>query len=347
MTGSRGQPDKGSRVSTEVEGKPSHLPPDIAFSLGDPHGVGPEVLLRALCRLSEAESFRGIIFGPERYLLNLAESLGLQPDFHRHRIVPLPEYPFPPAWGEVSPKAGHAAWDSLQAAVQYCREALVAGRRPLLVTPPVHKAALQAAGFPFPGQTEFLAAAFPGSDAAMAFFSDRFHVILVTTHLGLREVFDHLSPDLIVQRSRLFHQALSGLLGRPPRIALAGLNPHASEGGRFGDEEARILEPALRRLSAEGYTGISGPWPPDAVFRQADQGEFDGVVALYHDQGLIPLKLVAFHTAVNTTLGLPIVRTSPDHGTAFDIAGRGTADSRSMEAAIRWGLRLRHAGGQA
>jgi 4-hydroxythreonine-4-phosphate dehydrogenase len=322
-------------------------PAEIAFSLGDPHGIGPEVLLRALCRLSETDSFRGIIFGPEQYLLRLAETLGLQPDFHRHRIIPQPEYAFPPPWGEVSPRAGRAAWDSLEAAVEYCRDVLASGRRPLLVTPPVHKAALQAAGFPFPGQTEFLASAFPGSEATMAFFSHRFHIILVTTHLGLREVFDHLSPDLIVQRTRLFHRTLAGLLGRPPRIALAGLNPHASEGGRFGDEEARILEPALRRLAAEGCAGVSGPWPPDSVFRQADQGEFDGVVALYHDQGLIPLKLVAFHTAVNTTLGLPVFRTSPDHGTAFDIAGRGTADSRSMEAAIQWGLRLCRAGGHA
>ncbi len=298
------------------------------------------MLLRALCRLSGVESFRAVIFGPERYLQGLAESLALRPDFRHHRIVPLAEYPFPPPWGQVSSAAGRAAWTSLSAAVEYCREAAVSGRRPLLVTPPVHKEALQEAGFRYPGQTEFLGAAFPGSEAAMAFLSDRFHIILATTHIGLREVFGHLSPELIVRRAALFHRTLARLLGRVPRIAVAGLNPHASEGGRFGDEEARILGPALRRLAAEGYEGISGPWPPDSVFRQADHGQFDGVVALYHDQGLIPLKLVAFHSAVNTTLGLPIVRTSPDHGTAFDIAGRGVADSSSMEAAIRWGLRL-------
>lgn len=319
---------------------PLQTEPLIAFSLGDPHGVGPEVLLKALASPDPGLSFSSLIFGPERYLRRMAESQGLRVDFRRHRIVPLPAFPFPPRFGEVSGEAGRAAWQSLQAATEHCQAAAASGRRAVLVTPPVNKSALAAAGFAFPGQTDYLAAAFPGGDATMAFFSDRLHIVLATVHVSLRRALAMLTTELVAAKTRIFHRALHAVLGRPPRLAMSGVNPHASEGGMFGDEERRVVEPALRKLAAEGLTGISGPWPPDAVFRQAANGDFDGVVALYHDQGLIPLKLLAFDSAVNTTLGLPIIRTSPDHGTAFDIAGRNQADPRSMQAAIRWGLRL-------
>ncbi len=320
--------------------------PFVAFSLGDPHGIGPEVLLKALDRLGSDPGFRSVIFGPEGYLRESADRFRVRVNFEVHRIVPIRGFDEPRVesrkipWGQVSREAGRLSWESLRAAVEGCRKAVESGRQAVLVTPPVNKTSLSLGGFRYPGQTEFLESFFPDHEASMAFFSDRFHVVLATVHISLKEALATLTTDLVIRRTVVFCRTLSSILGRSPRIAVCGVNPHASEGGRFGDEESRVVEPAIRNLQAMGWEGVSGPWPPDAVFRQADAGRFDGVVAMYHDQGLIPLKLLAFDTAVNTTLGLPIIRTSPDHGTAFDIAGQGIADPGSMLAAIRWGLRL-------
>ncbi len=308
----------------------------VVFSMGDPHGIGPEVLLKAVVRLSAEIPFRPVVFGATNYLERLMDDLGLQEGPVPFEFRSVSEYAYPPPWGTVSREAGTLAKTALLQAIECCVEKSHA----LLVTAPVNKQALQLAGFPFPGQTEFIGSFFEGFEPAMAFFSDRLHLILATVHLPLRQVFQHLSVDGLVGKSRLFHRALSALGYSRPRIAVCGLNPHASESGLMGDEEARLIEPALKRLREAGLDGISGPHPPDTVFRRAVGGEFDGVVALYHDQGLIPLKLVAFESAVNTTLGLPLLRTSPDHGTAFDLAGRSGADPSSMIAAIRWGLRL-------
>lgn len=320
--------------------------PFVAFSLGDPHGIGPEVLLKALEHLGPDPGFRSAIFGPEGYLRDLAGLFGVLVNFEVHRIVPIrgSDDPFVESsdirWGQISREAGQLAWESLQAAVAGCRDAVESGRKAVLVTPPVNKTSLSLAGFGYPGQTDFLESCFPEHEASMAFFSDRFHVVLATVHLSLREALEVLTTELVVRRTLVFGRALSSILGRAPRIAVCGVNPHASEGGRFGDEESRVVEPAIRALQTMGWEGVSGPWPPDTVFRHAHAGRFDGVVAMFHDQGLIPLKLLAFDSAVNTTLGLPIIRTSPDHGTAFDIAGQGVADYGSMLSAIRWGLRL-------
>lgn len=313
----------------------------VAFSMGDPHGIGPEVLLKALAEGTKNLPIRPLVFGDEEFLQRLQGDLGLVGALQGSTVISCGTYPYPPAWGTLSAEAGRFAARSLKSAAEHCRDHQV----PLLVTAPLNKqAARLGAGFPA-GQTEYLASIFPGQRPVMAFFSDRMHVLLATVHIPLRQVADQLNESELTRRTLLFHQALQRLGKRPdasrPRIAVCGLNPHASEGGLFGDEEERIVIPSIaesnRRL---GHGSVEGPFPADTLFRRVLKGEFDGVVALYHDQGLIPLKLLAFDRAVNVSLGLPIVRTSPDHGTAFDIAGKGRADPSSMLAAVQWGLRL-------
>ncbi|HLU99936.1 MAG TPA: 4-hydroxythreonine-4-phosphate dehydrogenase PdxA [Acidobacteriota bacterium] len=309
--------------------------PPVALTMGDPAGIGPEVLLKALGR-SEAD-FRPVIFGAANYLRSLDRDLGTELDWSRIELVSTGDFPYPPSWGKVSRDCGQLAMEALSQASRYCRD----GGAHLLVTAPVNKEALHLAGFPSPGQTEFVASFFGESRPSMAFFSDPLNVLLATTHIPLRDVPDSLSAEDLVRRSEQFREALYRLLGRPPLIAVCGLNPHASEGGLFGDEEETVVKPALDQLRRRfGPDAFSGPYPADTVFWKAIHAEFDGVVALYHDQGLIPVKLLAFDRAVNVTLGLPIVRTSPDHGTAFDIAGSNQADPGSMVAAIEYGLKL-------
>lgn len=309
----------------------------VVFSLGDPHGIGPEVLLKAISHYLPSRKIIPTIVGDPAYLKRLRRDLQLPSRLDDIEMIAQATCPYPPAWGSCDARAGRIALDCLQAAVSMCRER----NFPLLVTAPVSKKAIELSGQSVPGQTEVVASQFPGCRAAMAFFSDSLHVLLLTVHVPLRRVFDLLTIPLVVSKSALFCQALQRIGYEKPRIALAGLNPHASEEGLFGDEEERILLPALERLEQKLGPGIfSGPFPPDTIFRRAFAGAFDGVVAPYHDQGLIPIKLLAFDSAVNVTLGLPIVRTSPDHGTAFDIAGQGKANPSSMIAAIDWGLRL-------
>jgi 4-hydroxythreonine-4-phosphate dehydrogenase len=209
-----------------------------------------------------------------------------------------------------------------------------------VVTAPVSKASLQNAGFPFPGQTEFFADRFHSQNFAMCLSGATLSVGLATIHIPLARVSSELSEQGIVSSGRLLADFARRRFRRKPRIAVAGLNPHAGENGRFGDEEARIITPAIETLNRELPGVFSGPHVPDAIFRQAARGEFDAVLAMYHDQGLIPLKLLDFDTGVNVTLGLPKPRTSPDHGTAFDIAGRNIARPDSMIHAIRLACEL-------
>ncbi len=309
----------------------------VAFSIGDPHGVGPEVLLKALAHALPTLPIEPYLFGDPDFLQKLASDLHIDLDFDALHIASPGPLPYPPQWGELHPHAGRYAVESLRMAVEHCRES----DAPLLVTAPLNKEAAHLAG-DFPqGQTEFIGSFFTGAEAVMAFFSDRMHVVLATVHIPLREVPTRLKCDELVRRTCLFSQSLRWLGLESPRIAMCGLNPHASENGLFGDEEALIIAPAVDRINTALTHGrVDGPFPPDTIFRRLVSGEFDGAVALYHDQGLIPLKLLAFESAVNVSLGLPIVRTSPDHGTAFDIAGRGRADPSSMQAALNWGLRL-------
>ena len=307
-----------------------------AFSIGDPNGIGAEVLLKALAvARSQSLPLQPHVFGPADYLGGLAAELGIDLDPLNFRVEEIGISGYTPAWGKITEEAGQVALGSLQAAAEACRQ----GRCELLVTAPVHKQALRLAGFEDPGQTEFLTRFFGAEETAMAFFSERLKVVLATVHIPLREVPEAISEQRIVAVGRLFRTALRRAGIERPRLAVCGLNPHASEGGLFGPEDQQVVAPAVSRLADDGPT--DGPLPADTVFHSAMSGRYDGVIALYHDQGLVAVKSVAFDSAVNVTLGLPGgIRTSPDHGTAFDIAGQGRASEKSMLEAIRWGAKL-------
>lgn len=280
----------------------------IVITLGDPAGIGPEVIERALDSGQLPNGFEFVVLGDRR-----AGTPG-QPDAR-------------------SAAAAMAALDQAVGELKNDRAAAV-------VTGPVSKEGLQAIGFPFPGQTEYFAHAFGVENFGMLLAGATLTVGLATIHEPFVRVPELLSVDRIHRIGLL----TAGFLRRRgiarPRIAVAGLNPHAGENGAFGDEESRIILPAIRRLNAHGAGFFSGPAVPDAVFREAAHGQFDAVLAMYHDQGLIPLKLLDFDNAVNVTLGLPKPRTSPDHGTAFAIAGQGLANPSSMIAAIRLACQL-------
>jgi 4-hydroxythreonine-4-phosphate dehydrogenase len=224
-----------------------------------------------------------------------------------------------------------------------CIEAAVgliqAGRARALVTAPIHKEALHAAGSPYPGHTEMLQALAGGVPVRMMLANEELRTVLVTIHCSLREAIDRVTRQSVLETLRITGAALRRMGLAAPRIAVAGLNPHAGEGGLFGDEEIRHIAPAIAEARAEGWDA-SGPFAPDTIFMRARRGEFDVVVAMVHDHGLIPVKYLGVEEGVNVTLGLPFVRTSPDHGTAFDIAGQGRADPASLAAALAMARRL-------
>ncbi len=285
----------------------------IAVTEGDPAGIGPEVVRAALAspQLSSACEF---------------EIVG-------H---------FPGAQPGVPTKAGaQAAFTALGAAV----EGALAGKFAAVATGPIHKARMREVGFLFPGQTEFFAERYGVSDYTMCLTGGPLTVALVTAHVPYHTVPALLTSEAILRTGLQLADFLALRLasyqgGRLPRIAVAGLNPHAGESGLLGHEDGALIAPAVLNLNKTGRAEFTGPWSPDTVFYRAAQGEFDGVVCMYHDQGLIPLKLLAFHEGVNVTLGLPIPRTSPDHGTAFELAGRGHADARSMLSALNLAAEL-------
>ena len=276
--------------------------------MGDPAGIGPEIIARALASDELPAGFEFEVLGDR--------SAG-QP-------------------GRPDARSAAAALAALEQSVAELRH----GRAAAVVTGPVSKENLQAIGFSFPGQTEFFAHAFGVEDFGMLLTGPTLTVGLATIHEALARVPILLSPEKII-RSGMLTAAFLRRRGIPlPRIAVAGLNPHAGENGAFGDEESRIIAPAIEQLNLDTAATFSGPAVPDAVFRDAARGHFDAVLAMYHDQGLIPLKLLDFDQAVNVTLGLPVPRTSPDHGTAFAIAGKSLADPSSMIAAIRLACEL-------
>ena len=281
--------------------------PVIGITLGDAAGIGPEIVAAALAsgKLDARFSYRVI-----------GESADARP-------------------GEPTPATARTAHAALEESARLLR----AGEIAAIVTGPIHKARMQAEGFAFPGQTEFFAARAGVEDFAMCLTGGALTVALVTAHVPLHEVAGLLSAREIVRVGNLLAAFLRRRLRREPRIAVAGLNPHAGESGALGREEITIIAPALVLLnnlpSAIGHLPFAGPFSPDTIFNRAVAGEFDGVLCMYHDQGLIPLKLHAFDSGVNVTLGLPFPRTSPDHGTAFELAGKGTARPDSMIAAIR------------
>lgn len=320
------------------------LPP-LAISLGDPAGVGPELIVAAWAVREREGLLPFVVAGGPDILRAAAERRGLDVPvrqvFHPNEAADCFDFALPVldgADGDYTPGApsrdGAAlALASLEEATGLARSGEVAA----LVTAPVSKARLAEVGFDHPGQTEFVAYAcgYAPGDAVMMLAGPNLRTVPVTVHLALAEVPQQLTAALIERKARITAMALARDFGlSQPRIAIAGLNPHAGEEGRMGDEEARLIQPAIDRLKAEGLD-VSGPFPPDAMFTARARATYDVALCMYHDQALIPLKALDFDQGVNVTLGLPIIRTSPDHGTAFAIAGTGQADPGAMIAAIR------------
>jgi 4-hydroxythreonine-4-phosphate dehydrogenase len=311
----------------------------IAISLGDPSGIGPEIVVRALAARPELDL---VVYGDTGLLDRAAQVAGVASPSPA-RVRPVTQLaPTDISPGHPNDGAGRAQLAYLVAAT----DAALAGEVGAIVTAPISKQWIATAGFEFPGHTEYLAARAGVREFAMMLAGPTLRVTVATTHVALRDVPRLLTVEGIASAIWLTAEAVERRFGIPaPRVAVAGLNPHAGEAGRFGDEEPRLVVPAIAkargRLREAGLAAeISGPLVPDSVFRQAAKGEFDAVVALYHDQGLIPLKLLDFDEGVNVTLGLPFVRTSPDHGTAYDIAGTGRARPDSFLAALDLAARM-------
>ena len=336
--------------------------PLLAITQGDPAGIGPETIAKAF--RDAPQDLRGcFVVGDVETLRRAARCIerpghpGLPvavlqgTDAVRGGTLPprcipvlqLPGLPGPLPWGQVSAEAGRAAAEC----VVWAARAALRGEVDGIVTAPLHKEALHAAGVHYPGHTELLqaeAALHAGVPVAqmpvrMMLANDELRTVLVSIHMALRDALDAVTRDNVLQTLRITHAALLASLRRAPRMAVAGLNPHAGEGGLFGSEEAEHIAPAIAQARREGLD-VTGPLAPDTVFMRARNtaarpGEFDVVLAMYHDQGLIPVKYLGVDKGVNVTLGLPLVRTSPDHGTAFDIAGQGVADAASLIEAVR------------
>jgi 4-hydroxythreonine-4-phosphate dehydrogenase len=286
--------------------------PVVAITVGDPAGIGPEIARKAAADPAVIALCEPRLYGPAS-----PEALA----------------PFPA--GQLSAEAGRAAYAAIVAAVADAQ----AGRVAAIATAPVNKAAFALAGLPWKGHTDLLAALTGTRRAVMFFHAEPLRVALATVHVALADVSRMLTPSLLEETIRITAASLPDFGYPHPRLAVAGLNPHAGEHGLMGREDDEVLAPVVARLQREGLS-IVGPIPGDTVFVRAVRGEFDAVIACYHDQGLIPVKLLAFGTAVNVSLGLPIVRTSVDHGTAFDIAGLDRADPSSLIEAIRLAARL-------
>jgi 4-hydroxythreonine-4-phosphate dehydrogenase len=330
-------------------------PKPIAITMGDAAGIGPEIIARAfrdhgdatrgcfvagdveaIRRGARAIAAAGQVDVPVAVIGEPADSLDAPP--RCISVLPVATLDPLPLYGKISAAAGRAAAD----AVVWAARAALAGQVAALVTAPLHKEALSAAGVPFPGHTELLqaeSAAWLNKQVRdvpvrMMLANDELRTVLVSIHMSLRDAIAAVTYQNVLETLRIAHSSLSRALGRAPRLAVAGLNPHAGEAGLFGREEIEVIVPAIAAARADGVAA-DGPFAPDTVFMRARRGEFDAVIAMYHDQGLIPVKYLGVDKGVNVTLGLPLVRTSPDHGTAFDIAGTGRADPASLVEAIR------------
>jgi 4-hydroxythreonine-4-phosphate dehydrogenase len=286
--------------------------PRVGITVGDPAGIGPEIALKAAADPAVLAVCEPCLYGPHH-------------DSELRAFAP----------GQLSAEAGRVACEAIARAVEDVR----LGRLDAIATAPINKEAFALAGIPFKGHTDLLAHLTKSGPAVMMFHSEPLRVVLATVHVPLREVPALLTPEWLDTLVDLTARELPRFGYGRPRLALAGLNPHAGEHGVIGGEDDAVLRPAVERGRDRGID-ITGPWPGDTVFGRAARGEFDAVIACYHDQGLIPVKLLAFNRAVNVTLGLPIVRTSVDHGTAFDIAGTGVADASSLVEAVTLAARL-------
>lgn len=317
----------------------NHLP--IAITMGDPCGIGPEIIAKLY---ADGVSLPPtLVLGDEGLIKRAVRLLGLPltvkvisspEDFesvpNAIQIISLSRLPEDLPFGQLDARAGNAAYDYIRAGIELALQKRIRA----VVTAPINKEALRLADIHYPGHTEILADFSGAKDFAMMLMNDDLRVILVTIHVSLREAIAQLTIEHELTTIRLAHRAMTQLGIDHPRVAVAGLNPHAGEHGLFGSEDEEIIKPAIHRAQAEGIKA-SGPWPGDTVFMHARQGRFDIVVAQYHDQGLIPVKYLGVDEGVNITVGLPFVRTSVDHGTAFDIAGTGEASHASLRVAVQ------------
>jgi len=321
----------------------------LAMTVGDAAGIGPEIVVKLHAKGLSAPC---VVYGDTGALrracarldlslniVELAPEDKLLGDFQQpgHLFVraTTPALPEDLAFGVVDPRAGQAAVQALHDAI----DDALAGRVRAIVTAPLNKESMHAAGIDFPGHTEILAQRTQTPHVAMMLVNDQLRVMLVTIHIALSEVSSSLNTELELRTIQLAHAACRGMGMTSPRVAVAGLNPHAGEQGKFGREDLDIIAPAIAQARAQGIDA-SGPWPGDTVFMRARLGEFDICVAQYHDQGLIPIKYLGIDEGVNVTVGLPFVRTSVDHGTAFDIAGQGIADPSSLLTAFELAIKL-------
>ncbi|MEW6674913.1 MAG: 4-hydroxythreonine-4-phosphate dehydrogenase PdxA [Nitrospirota bacterium] len=319
----------------------------LAITMGDPGGVGPEIIVKALYCAEIRDCCNPIVIGDH---IIMEEAINLLRLPVKLRIIKSPEES-EPAIGSIelidigvikrfekckpTAEGGKAYVSYIKKAVELALDKKVDG----IVTAPISKEALNMAGFKWPGHTEMLAELTDTKDYAMMLVGGHLRVILVTIHTSIRSVPAMITKKNVLKTIRLAEKACDMMSIKTPRIAVAGLNPHAGESGIFGDEEIKKIIPAVGEAKKEGIP-VSGPYPPDTIFHKAYKGDFDIVICMYHDQGLIPLKMIAFDTGVNVTIGLPFIRTSPDHGTAYDIAWKGIANPSSMLEAIKLAARL-------
>lgn len=332
------KPGPESPPQWHAAGRSEYQHRPIAITMGDPAGIGPEIVLKALTATDKkgastdrvsTEPTRYVVYGDSGLLAREAQRLNL--DISGLSIRSCSTAPSDLPVGRIDPRAGEAAY----LAVRQAATDAMSGAVRAVVTAPLNKAALNAAGFHYPGHTEILAEIAGGVPVRMMLANDELRTVLVTIHLPLRQAIESLSEALVAETIALTYQHLRSTGIDSPRIAVAGLNPHAGEGGLLGREEGDIIAPAIASARRDGIDAI-GPEAPDTVFMRARNFvHFDVVIAMYHDQGLIPVKYLGLEHGVNITVGLPFVRTSPDHGTAFDIAGQGRADVRSLSAAMR------------
>ena len=314
--------------------------PKIGITMGDPAGIGPEIIIKALADYKNRDKFTPIVLGDAGILEETASELGIPSPLN---AISSPEEAKSKSLnvislsslgdikkGEMSAAAGHASGTYIEKGVDLA----LSGLLDAIVTAPICKESFNEGGFPYPGHTEFLAELTGTSDYAMMLMGESLKVVLLTIHCPLMKVAGLLSPEETLRIIRLADRSLKKYFNlEKPALALASLNPHAGEGGLFGEEEERLLLPASRAARSEGID-VTDPLPADTLFFFAAKGKYDAVICPYHDQALIPLKLLHFEEGVNVTLGLPIIRTSPDHGTAFDIAGKGIANPESMKSAV-------------
>ena len=323
--------------------------PRVGITMGDAAGIGPEIVLKSLLDKSIGSVCQPVIIGDAAVLRQTALDLRLDLEFRTVKpgaeipsgtnafvIYDLENIKGDYAYGEESAVTGKASAEYIEAAVGLWR----AGQIEAISTAPISKMAIHLGGNDYPGHTEFLAHLTNTEEFAMSFFAERLRVVLLSTHVSLRDAIELVKKEKLVELIRFSHREISRLLNRDARLAVAGLNPHASEGGMFGTEEAREILPAIAECRERYGIDVAGAFSPDTIFLRGFKGEFDGVVSCYHDQATIAVKCLSFGASVNVTLGLPLIRTSVDHGTAFDIAGKNRAEASSMQAAIKLAAEL-------